>query len=117
MSKLAHSDDASMRRIESDRLLRDDPAMFRCCGCGLACPENVKPCDCYTGVGYRVVGGKIEHMVLVATPPKADFKVSLAAERRRIKDLEDLLLLIRDRRDCTAEIAALIDTAFQREQV
>ncbi len=61
MSKLAHSDDASMRQIESDRLLREDPTLFRCCGCGLAAPEEVKPCGCVTGVGFRRINGVMEY--------------------------------------------------------
>lgn len=66
MRKLAHSNDATMRKIESDALLRDDPTMYRCCGCGcgLACPEGKKPCDCATGVGLRMVGNLPEHIVL-----------------------------------------------------
>lgn len=65
MSKLAHSDDDSMARIESNRLLAEDPTMFRCCGCGLACPENVKPCDCITGVGFRMKpGSSVDHVIL-----------------------------------------------------
>jgi hypothetical protein len=48
---------------------------------------------------------------------KPDFYVSLAKERARIRELEELLLTIRDRSDCAAEIEALIDAVFQREQV
>ncbi len=43
---------------------------------------------------------------------KPDFKVSLARERARISELEDLLVMIRDRSDATPEIEALIETAF-----
>lgn len=63
MSKLAHSDEASMKKIESDRLLRDDPTLYRCSGCGLAAPEEIKPCDCITGVGYRRINGVMEHVI------------------------------------------------------
>lgn len=64
MSKLAHSNDATMRKIESDRLLEDDPTMYRCCGCGVACPDGEKPCDCTTGVGFRMTKNGPEHLVL-----------------------------------------------------
>lgn len=43
---------------------------------------------------------------------KLDFKVSLARERARISELEDLLVMIRDHSDATPEIEALIETAF-----
>lgn len=61
MSKLAHSNDETMRQIESARLLADDPLMFRCCSCGIACPEEYKNCDCITGVGFRRIKGVMEY--------------------------------------------------------
>lgn len=64
MSKLAHSDEASMKRIESDRLLEDDQIMFRCCNCGLACPQEIKSCDCITDVGFRKLGDQLEYVIL-----------------------------------------------------
>lgn len=69
MSKLAHSDDATMQRIESDRMLRDDPTLFRCCGCGLVSPDEWKPCDCPTGCGYRVIKGAMEMIVFKRADP------------------------------------------------
>lgn len=33
------------------------PTDFRCCGCGAASIDNVKPCNCATGVGFRVTDG------------------------------------------------------------
>lgn len=53
MSKLAHSNDETMRKIESDRMLEDDPTLFRCVNCGLASYDETKPCDCITDCGYR----------------------------------------------------------------
>lgn len=44
---------------------------------------------------------------------KPDFPVSLAKERRRIFELEELLVLIRDRSDCPDQIQALINTALE----
>lgn len=69
MSKLAHSNDETMRKIQSDALLRDDPSLFRCCGCGLASPDEWKPCDCTTGVGYRIVRGKTDYLNFKTEPP------------------------------------------------
>lgn len=46
---------------------------------------------------------------------KPDFTVSLERERKRIRELEDLLILIRDRWDCSREVEAMIDTVFQQQ--
>lgn len=35
---------------------------------------------------------------------RPDFTVSLERERKRIRELEDLLILIRDRWDCSREV-------------
>lgn len=39
---------------------------FRCCGCGTASFDGVKPCDCYTMVGSRRVDGKPEYRVFMS---------------------------------------------------
>lgn len=63
MSKLAHSNTETMRRIESDRLLEDDPSLYRCCCCGIVSVDGEQPCDCVTGTGFRRVKGKEEIIV------------------------------------------------------
>ena len=58
MSKLAHSNEETMRKIDSDRMLEDDPTLYRCAGCGLGSYDENKPCDCITDCGYRRLKGK-----------------------------------------------------------
>lgn len=58
MSKLAHSNDETMRIIESDRLLENDPTLFRCASCGTASPDENNPCECVTRCGFRRLKGK-----------------------------------------------------------
>ena len=41
--------------------------LYRCCGCGMAAPGNVKPCDCATMVGGRdKEDGRREYIVLMS---------------------------------------------------
>lgn len=63
MSKLAHSNTETMRRIESDRLHEADPSLYRCCGCGIVSVDGKQPCNCVTGTGFRRLNGKEEIIV------------------------------------------------------
>lgn len=50
---------------------------FCCSGCGKPSPNQIKPCKCATGVGFRIVDGKVEHCSFVE--PDRGFDPILAA--------------------------------------
>lgn len=84
MSKLAHSDEAMMRRIESDRLLEEDPSLYRCCGCGLASIDETQPCECATDCGYRGKGESLEVIVWKVTTPPATLGTAEGGEAKGV---------------------------------
>lgn len=39
-------------------------APFKCCGCGTVAEDGLKPCNCATGVGFRIEpDGRFKHIV------------------------------------------------------
>lgn len=57
---------------------------FRCCGCGTASFDGVKPCECVTMVGSRWTNGKPEYLV---------FKTKVQAQRLALSALIKTRLL------------------------
>lgn len=51
---------------------------FRCCGCGAASIDEVKPCECITMVGARGPHDARDYTV---------FKTRLQAEREKLSDI------------------------------
>lgn len=61
-----------MNKTVSMRLPEDDD--YRCCGCGKASLDKVKPCECVTMVGYR----EKEPRYVVFIEPEAARRLSLS---------------------------------------
>lgn len=55
---------------------------FCCSGCGKPAPDQVKPCQCATGVGFRIIDGKIQHCSFIETDGSPERAQAIALAHR-----------------------------------